>query len=97
LGRGQHPLGDGALLTRSSRRELREKAWRAWVNRADNGDAHDNNRVLVEILALRAERSKLLGFPSYAHWQLSDTMARDPQAAMDLMLKVWRRSWPSSC
>jgi len=54
------------------------------------GEAHDNNRVVGEILTLRAERSKLLGFASYAHWKLSDAMAREPQATLDLMLKIWR-------
>lgn len=77
------------FLARSPRRELREKAWRLFVHRGDNGDAHDNNRIVTEVLALRAERSKLLGFETYAHWKLSDTMAQDPQAAMALMLKVW--------
>lgn len=78
------------FLTRSSRRALREQAWRSWVNRGDNGDAHDNKRIVGEILALRAERSALMGFATYAHWKLSDTMAREPQVTMDLMLKVWR-------
>jgi len=77
------------FLARSPKRALREKAWRLFVNRGDNGDAHDNNRIVTEVLALRAERSKSLGFETYAHWKLSDTMAQDPQAAMALMLKVW--------
>src|SRR5262249_46227686 len=63
--------------------------WRLWVNRGDNGGKTDNNRIVSEILALRAERSKLQGFESYAQWKLSDSMAQQPQAAMDLMLKVW--------
>lgn len=77
------------FLARSTKRALREKAWRLFVNRGDNGDAHDNNKIVTEVLALRAERSKLMGFETYAHWKLSDTMAQDPQAAMALMLKVW--------
>jgi peptidyl-dipeptidase Dcp len=77
------------FLARSPKRALREKAWRLFVHRGDNGDAHDNNRIVTEVLALRAERSKLLGFETYAHWKLSDTMAQDPQAAMALMVKVW--------
>ena len=78
------------FLAGSSRRDLRERAWRIWTFRGDNGDAHDNNRIVTDILTLRAERSRLLGFPSYAHWKLSDSMARDPQAALDLMTKVWQ-------
>lgn len=77
------------FLARSPKRALREKAWRLFVNRGDNGDAHDNNAIVTEVLALRAERSKLMGFETYAHWKLSDTMAQDPQAALALMLKVW--------
>ena len=78
------------FLTYSSRRDLREKVWRTYYDRGDNGDAFDNNATIRRILKLRAERAKLLGFPTHAHWRLSDnSMADTPQAAMDLMLKVW--------
>ncbi len=77
------------FLTYSSRRDLREKGWRMWTMRGDNGDAHDNNAVITEILALRAEKAKLLGFPTFAHWITDDQMAKTPDAAMDLMLRVW--------
>jgi peptidyl-dipeptidase Dcp len=78
------------FLTRSSRREWREQAWQLWTRRGDEGDANDNNGLVTRILALRDERTRLLGFPSYAHWKLSDSMAANPQAALDLMLKVWQ-------
>jgi len=78
------------FLTRSTRRGLREQAWRAWILRGDHEDAHDNKGIVAEILRLRAERSTLLGFPTFADWKLSDSMAHEPQAAMDLLLKVWR-------
>ncbi len=78
------------FITHATRRDLREKGWRLWIMRGDNGDAHDNNRIVTETLLLRAERSRLMSFPSYAHWQLTDSMAGDPQKAMDLMLQVWR-------
>ncbi|HJV69308.1 M3 family metallopeptidase [Ideonella sp.] len=78
------------FLARSPRRALREQAWHLWTYRGDNGNAHDNNRIVGEILALRGERSKLMGFANFAQWNLSDTMARQPQAALDLMLQVWR-------
>ena len=77
------------FLTYSDRRDLREKGWRMWTLRGDNGDAHDNNAIISEVLALRAEKAKLLGFPTFAHWITDDQMAGTPQAAMDLMLKVW--------
>ncbi len=77
------------FLTYSSRRDLREKGFRMWTLRGDNGDAHDNNAIITEILKLRAERAHLLGFKTHAHWITDDQMAKTPDAAMDLMLKVW--------
>src|SRR6185436_5421431 len=53
------------FLARSPNRRLREQGWRLWANRGDNGDAHDNNAAVREILALRAERAKLQGFASF--------------------------------
>ena len=78
------------FLTYSSRRDLREKGWRMWVNRGDNAGPHDNKPVIAEILKLRGERAKLLGFPSHAHWIVDDNMAKTPDAAMALMMKVWK-------
>ena len=78
------------FLTYSARRHLREKVWRTFYNRGDNGDAWDNNAAIRRILKLRAERARLLGFPTHAHWRLdSNSMADTPQAAMDLMMRVW--------
>ncbi len=77
------------FLTFSSRRDLREKGWRMWTRRGDNGDAHDNKATIGEILKLRAERAKLLGFSTHAHWIVDDNMAKTPEAAMGLMMKVW--------
>jgi peptidyl-dipeptidase Dcp len=78
------------FITYSTRRDLREKGWRLWVNRGDNAGEHDNKPVITQILALRAERAKLLGFASHAHWIIDDNMARTPDAAMALSLKVWK-------
>jgi peptidyl-dipeptidase Dcp len=77
------------FLTYASRRDLREKAWRMWTMRGDNPGEHDNKAVIAEILQLRAERARLLGFPSHAHWVLDNNMANTPAAAMALLLKVW--------
>ena len=78
------------FLTYSDRRDLREKVWRTFYSRGDNKDAHDNTKVIIpRILALRAEKAKLLGFPNYAAWKLQDEMAKTPDAAMGLMLRVW--------
>ncbi len=78
------------FLTFSSRRDLREKVWRMWVSRGDGAGPKDNKPVISQILALRGERAKLLGFPSHAHWIIDDNMAKTPDAAMSLMMKVWK-------
>jgi peptidyl-dipeptidase Dcp len=80
------------FLTYSDRRDLREKAWRMFVNRGDNGGAHDNNAIITEILQLRAERAKLLGYATHAHWRLENSMAKTPERAMELMEAVWKPS-----
>ena len=77
------------FLEYSARRDLREKVWRSFVNRGDNGDAHDNNAAITAILHLRAERARLLGYPTYAHWRLADSMAKTPERALTLMQAVW--------
>ena len=78
------------FLTYSDRRDLREKAWRMFVNRGDNGDEHDNNKIITEILKLRAERATLLGYKTHAHWRLENSMAKTPERAMELMESVWK-------
>ncbi|WP_281309635.1 M3 family metallopeptidase [Flavobacterium flavigenum] len=77
------------FLTFSTRRDLREKAFDIFVKRGDNGNANDNNATLVSILELRTKKAKLLGYPTFAHWSLSNKMAKDPQKTLDLMLSVW--------
>jgi peptidyl-dipeptidase Dcp len=77
------------VLTFASNRDLREKVWRAFTNRGDNGDANNTNAVIAQIVKLRADRAHLLGFKTHADWRMQDTMAKTPAAAMDLMLRVW--------
>jgi peptidyl-dipeptidase Dcp len=77
------------FLTASTRRDLREIVWKKFVNRGDNGDARDNNAIISEILKLRVERAKLLGYPTHAHWRLERSMAKTPENAMKLMEAVW--------
>jgi peptidyl-dipeptidase Dcp len=77
------------FLTYAENRELREKAWKMFVNRGDNGDAHDNNAIISEILQLRAKRAKLLGYETHAHWRLENSMAKTPERTMELMEAVW--------
>lgn len=77
------------FLTYSDLRNLRESVWRDFYSRADHGDAHDNNAVIAEIVALRDERVGLLGFDNYAEWRLENRMAGTPARALELMETVW--------
>jgi peptidyl-dipeptidase Dcp len=77
------------FLTFSTRRELREKVWKKFKSRGDNGDQNDTKATIASIVKLRAERAKLLDFPSHAHWRMADTMALEPKAAQALMMRVW--------
>jgi peptidyl-dipeptidase Dcp len=77
------------FLSFSSDRGLREKVWRTYYARGDNGDANDNNAGITEILGLRYERARLMGYPNYAAWKLEDCMAKTPERASALMDAVW--------
>jgi peptidyl-dipeptidase Dcp len=77
------------FLTYADRRDLREKVWRTYYSRGDNGDARDNKAIITEILALRAERAKLLGYATHAHWRVADSMAKTPENAMNLLMQIW--------
>ncbi|MFI4995871.1 MAG: M3 family metallopeptidase [Hyphomicrobiales bacterium] len=76
------------FLQFSSRRDLRETAFKAWIARGEAGEAN-NLTIITETLALRAERARLLGYESFAHFRLSDTMAKTPEAALELLRRVW--------
>jgi peptidyl-dipeptidase Dcp len=77
------------FLRSSARRDLREKAYEAWVVRGDGGGATDNKAIIAETVALRAERARLLGYPTFAHYRLDDAMAKTPQAVQGLLERVW--------
>jgi peptidyl-dipeptidase Dcp len=77
------------FLQFSARRDLRETAFRAWAARGENGGATDNRGIAAEMVRLRAERARLLGYETYAHYRLADTMAKTPKAALDLLQSVW--------
>jgi len=77
------------FLQFSARRELREKAFRAWIARGDNEGKTDNNPIITELTALRDEKARLLGYPSFAHYKLDDTMAKTPDAVTGLLDAVW--------
>jgi peptidyl-dipeptidase Dcp len=76
------------FLTFAESRALRERALRLFVSRGDH-TAHDNTALIAEILALRAKKAKLLGYPTFAHWVADGQMAKTPDAAMALLDEVW--------
>ena len=77
------------VLTFASDRGLRQKVWKAFVQRGDNGNANDTNALIGKIVKLRADRAKLLGYETHADWRMQDTMAKSPAKAMELMMRVW--------
>jgi peptidyl-dipeptidase Dcp len=77
------------FLQSSTRRDLREKVFKAFTARGDNGNANDNNATIREILALREETAKILGFPNFAAYRLEDSMAKTPEAVRGLLERVW--------
>jgi len=78
------------FLTYAENRALREKAWKMFIGRGDNGDANDNNSLIVQILKLRRERALLLGYQTHAHWRLENSMAGNPEKATQLLMSVWK-------
>jgi len=77
------------FLQFSARRDLREEAFNAWVRRGEMGGKSDNSAIVAEVIALRTELAKLLGFETYADYSLDDTMAKSPGAVRDLLDAVW--------
>jgi peptidyl-dipeptidase Dcp len=77
------------FLTFSARRDLRETAYRAWVRRGEHKGEHDNAPLIAELLTLRQEQARLLGYETYAAYRLDDTMAKTPDAAEHLLEQVW--------
>ena len=77
------------FLQYSARRDLREKAFQAWIARGDGGGTTDNKPIIAEMVRLRAERAALLGYATFAHYRLDDAMAKTPQAVRGLLDQVW--------
>jgi peptidyl-dipeptidase Dcp len=77
------------FLTHSERRDLRERAFRLWKGRGANAGPHDNRPLAAELLRLRAEQARLLGFATFADFALADRMAGTPAAVFDLLRAVW--------
>ena len=80
------------FLQFSARRDLREKIFNAWIRRGENGGKTDNRAIIKEMVGLRAERAKLLGYDTFADYRLADQMAKTPGAARELLENVWTRA-----
>lgn len=80
------------FLTFSQRRDLREKAWRAWVSRGEHEGEHDNRPLIARIMRLRHEQARLHGHATFADYALVDRMAKTPKAVYQLLDDVWERA-----
>ncbi|WP_375675754.1 M3 family metallopeptidase [Bartonella sp. AP9QHHD] len=80
------------FLKFSDRRDLREVVFQAWAKRGENNNKNDNKTIIVEIVALRDEQAKLLGYKSFADLKLDNTMAKSVDSVMDLLMPVWKRA-----
>jgi peptidyl-dipeptidase Dcp len=80
------------FLQFSARRDLREKAFKAWIGRGESSGPTDNRAVIAEIVRLRADYAALMGYATYADYRLDDQMAKTPKAARDLLMEVWTRA-----
>jgi peptidyl-dipeptidase Dcp len=80
------------FLQFAQRRDLREKVYRAFISRGDNGGATDNKAIIAEMVRLRAERARLLGYSDFAHYRLDDAMAKTPAAVRELLDAVWTQA-----
>lgn len=77
------------FLTYSEKRELREKIYKGYINRGNNNNEFDNKKVISRILILRLEKARMLGFNNFAEYALERNMAKKPDAAFELMNKIW--------
>jgi peptidyl-dipeptidase Dcp len=77
------------FLQFSERRDLREKLYRAYFMRGDNGNEFDNKKLFAELISLRQQMAQMLGFKNYAEYFTDEQMAKTPQNVYDFLLKVW--------
>jgi len=82
------------FLQYSPNRDLREKLFYAYTNRGNNGNEFDNNKILADMVRIRAERAKLLGYKTHAHFVLEPRMAKVPENVFKLLNNVWEKAIP---
>ncbi|MBW8192842.1 M3 family metallopeptidase [Neiella marina] len=78
------------FLTESSRRDLREQLYKSYVMRGDNNNEFDNKTVAAQIAKLRAERAKVMGYETHAHFVLEERMVNTPEGVYDLLMQLWK-------
>ena len=84
------------LLQYAANRELREKIYTAYINRGNNNDKNDNQKVITDIVSLRLEKAKLLGFDCYSNFTLENKMAKDSKTVMDFLNNLWNYALPKA-
>ncbi len=78
------------FLTESNRRDLREKLYKAYVQRGDNNNETDNKETAAKIAKLRSERAQIMGYETYAHFVLEERMLKTPEEVYNLLLELWK-------
>lgn len=84
------------FLQYADNRNLREKVYKAYINRGNNNDANDNKEVITQILKLRLEKANLLGFDTFSNFVLDENMAKNSAVVMDFLHNLWKYSLPKA-
>ncbi|MCA1741724.1 MAG: M3 family metallopeptidase, partial [Bacteroidales bacterium] len=82
------------FMTYADNRALREKMFRGYMMRGNNGNENDNNQILADIIRLRVEKAKLLGYESHADFVLERNMAREPETVLNFLAQIWEAALP---
>ena len=84
------------FLQYSANRPLREKMYKAYINRGNNNDKNDNKKILSDIISLRLEKARLMGFDCYANFVLDTKMAKNSTNVMDFLNNLWGYALPKA-
>ena len=84
------------FLQYSANRPLREKIYKAYINRGNNNDKNDNKKIITDIVSLRLEKARLLGFDCYSNFVLDNTMAKNSTTVMEFLNNLWNYALPKA-
>ncbi|WP_308764701.1 M3 family metallopeptidase [uncultured Bacteroides sp.] len=84
------------FLQYAENRALREKMYKAYINRGNNNDKNDNKKIITQIVSLRLEKAQLLGFDCYSNFVLDNTMAKNSETVMAFLNNLWQYSLPKA-